>query len=52
MNIQPKKAALYCRLSVDDGRYGESVSIGSQKILLEQYCKDHAITDYDFYDEM
>lgn len=51
MNIQPKKAALYCRLSVDDGRYGESVSIGSQKILLEQYCKDHAITDYDFYDD-
>ena len=41
-NTQPKKAALYCRLSVDDGRMGESVSIGSQKILLEQYCKDHA----------
>ena len=25
-NKQPKKAALYCRLSVDDGRMGESVS--------------------------
>ncbi len=50
-NTQPKKAALYCRLSVDDGRLGESVSIGSQKILLEQYCKDHAITDYEIYDD-
>lgn len=48
---QPKKAALYCRLSVDDGRYGESVSIESQKFLLEQYCKDHAITDYNIYDD-
>ena len=50
-NTQPKKAALYCRLSVDDGRLGESVSIGSQKILLEQYCKDHAITEYEIYDD-
>ena len=50
-NKQPKKAALYCRLSVDDGRMGESVSIGSQKILLEQYCKDHAIDNYEVYDD-
>lgn len=50
-NTQPKKAALYCRLSVDDGRMGESVSIGSQKILLEQYCKDHAINNYEVYDD-
>ena len=50
-NTQPKKAALYCRLSVDDGRLGESVSIESQKILLEQYCKDHAITEYEIYDD-
>ena len=50
-NTQPKKAALYCRLSVDDGRMGESVSIGSQKILLEQYCKDHGIENYETYDD-
>ena len=50
-NTQPKKAAMYCRLSVDDGRMGESVSIGSQKILLEQYCKDHAINNYEVYDD-
>lgn len=46
---QHYKAALYCRLSVDDGNYGGSVSIETQKILLEQYCKDHKITDYKFY---
>lgn len=46
---QHYKAALYCRLSVDDGNFGESVSIETQKILLEQYCKDHKITDYKFY---
>ena len=38
---QHYKAALYCRLSVDDGNFGGSVSIETQKILLEQYCKDH-----------
>ena len=48
---QHYKAALYCRLSVDDGNYGgcASVSIETQKVLLEQYCKDHSITDYTFY---
>ena len=48
---QQKKTALYCRLSVDDGRLGESISIESQKILLEQYCKDHAIKNYEIYDD-
>lgn len=46
---QHYKAALYCRLSFDDGNFGGSVSIETQKILLEQYCKDHKITDYKFY---
>lgn len=46
---QHYKAALYCRLSVDDGNFGGSVAIETQKILLEQYCKDHKITDYKFY---
>ena len=46
---QHYKAALYCRLSVDDGNYGGSVSIETQKILLEQYCKGHKITNYNFY---
>lgn len=46
---QNYKAALYCRLSVDDGNFGGSVSIETQKILLEQYCKGHKITNYNFY---
>ena len=46
---QHYKAATLCRLSVDDGNFGGSVSIETQKILLEQYCKDHKITDYKFY---
>lgn len=44
-----KHAALYCRLSVDDGSFGGSVSIDTQKILLEQYCQSHEITSYEFY---
>ena len=44
-----KHAALYCRLSVDDGSFGGSVSIETQKILLEQYCQAHSITEYEFY---
>ena len=50
MNTQQHyNAALYCRLSVDDGNFGGSVSIDTQKVLLEQYCKDHAISSYTFY---
>lgn len=34
-------AALYCRLSLDDGSVGESGSIQTQKIILEEYAKIH-----------
>ena len=47
--IMRKHAALYCRLSVDDGNISGSVSIETQKILLEQYCQAHSITEYEFY---
>ena len=33
--------ALYCRLSLDDGSVGESGSIQTQKIILEEYAKMH-----------
>lgn len=36
-------AAIYCRLSQDDGSIGESGSIQTQKTLLTQYCKEHHI---------
>ena len=34
-----KITALYCRLSQDDGREGESNSITNQKAILEKICK-------------
>lgn len=43
-------AAVYCRLSSDDGQStGESGSIQTQKTLLTQYCKEHGYTIGDFY---
>ena len=36
-----KITALYCRLSQDDGRDGESNSISNQKAILSQYAKEH-----------
>ena len=44
-----KITALYCRLSQDDGREGESNSITNQKAILEKYAKDHKLTPYRFY---
>lgn len=40
-------AAIYCRLSQDDGSVGESGSIQTQKTLLTQYCKEHHIKMHD-----
>ena len=42
-------AAIYCRLSQDDGSVGESGSIQTQKTLLTQYCTDHHITIGGYY---
>ena len=36
-----KITALYCRLSQEDMRLGESLSIENQKSMLMQYCKEH-----------
>ena len=36
---QEKITALYCRLSQDDGREGESNSISNQKEILQAYAK-------------
>jgi len=32
---------LYCRLSKDDDLKGESMSIGTQRSILSEYCSDH-----------
>ena len=41
--------ALYCRLSLNDGSVGESGSIQTQKIILEEYAKMHWFKIYDVY---
>ena len=44
-----EKAAVYCRLSQDDGSVGESGSIQTQHTLLTQYCKEQHISIADYY---
>lgn len=44
-----EKAAVYCRLSQDDGSVGESGSIQTQRTLLTQYCKEQHISIADYY---
>ncbi len=39
--------ALYCRLSVEDMREGESQSIENQKMILQQYADDHGYSGVD-----
>lgn len=43
-----EKAAVYCRLSQDDGSVGESGSIQTQRTLLTQYCKEQHISIADY----
>ena len=42
-------AAIYCRLSQDDGSVGESGSIQTQRTLLTQYCEEHRIPIGGYY---
>lgn len=46
---QSKVAALYCRLSRDDGSDAESNSISTQKLILNKYASDHGFTQTRFY---
>ena len=41
--------ALYCRLSQDDGREGESNSIVNQKELLQGYARQHRFKNLQFF---
>jgi Site-specific recombinases, DNA invertase Pin homologs len=47
--ISNKKAALYARLSRDDGFEHESNSIQNQKALLLQYAIKEGYSNYSFY---
>jgi len=40
---------IYCRLSNDDERSGESVSIENQKLLLQRYVKERGWNEVDVY---
>ena len=44
-----ESAAIYCRLSQDDGSIGESGSIQTQKALLRQYCEEQHIPIGGYY---
>ena len=46
---QNKITALYCRLSQDDGREGESNSIVNQKVLLNEYARKHRFKNLQFF---
>lgn len=49
MNSNEKHIALYCRLSSDDGRKDDSLSITNQKQILERYAVEEGFTPYKFY---
>lgn len=44
-----KIGGLYCRLSQDDGREGESNSIVNQKEYLFKYAKEHGFPNPTYY---
>ncbi len=41
--------ALYMRLSRDDENYGDSVSIETQRTILQQYAREHSLCVYSEY---
>ena len=52
MNLNERSiytAACYCRLSRDDEQDGTSVSIETQKKVLEDYCLSNGYSVFDFY---
>ncbi|MCL2684984.1 MAG: recombinase family protein [Candidatus Bathyarchaeota archaeon] len=49
MKQQANNAAIYCRLSRDDGGDAESNSIGNQRDILRRYALEHGLTIYDEY---
>lgn len=44
-----KITALYCRLSQEDMREGESLSIENQKFILKKYAEEHGFFNCKFY---
>lgn len=46
---QQNMAAIYCRLSRDDGGDAESNSIQTQRMMLQRYCKEQGFIIYSEY---
>lgn len=44
-----KVAALYCRLSLEDGKDNESMSISNQKLMLKDYAEKNGLHHYEYY---
>ena len=40
---------IYCRLSLEDGRDNESMSISNQKLLLSDYAEKNGLAPYEYY---
>lgn len=49
MTNSNSKVALYCRLSKDDEQAGDSVSVGTQRMMLTKFCKEHSFEIFDIY---
>ena len=49
VNMTDKITALYCRLSQEDMRAGESLSIENQKLILTKYVKEQGWNLVDTY---
>ncbi len=45
----PLLTALYCRLSLEDGKDNESMSISNQKLLLKDYAEKNGMFNCEFY---
>ena len=43
------QAGLYARLSKDDLQKGESISIETQKLILEKFCNEHGLNIAEYY---
>ncbi len=48
-NTSPTITALYCRLSLEDGKDNESMSISNQKLLLKDYAEKNGMFNCEFY---
>ena len=46
---EQKITALYCRLSLEDSRENESMSISNQKLMLKDYAEKNGMFQYEYY---